>query len=328
MFIPQISFIGEETLEAGSAIKDMSSFAWFEDILATEQSLEYQTLVVDFRAACGSSKVDQQLLRVDNNNNKNKETNNNNNNHHKPPTVQIYVDPIDGTNAMVAGKKRVPMTLIGICLSGVPVAGVVNRIFAGDPHYILNEHFNKNEEKSSSCPKSPVKKPADNDVCPPTLSLCIEGGPCWMDGKRITSVPPLEENQKELVPSFIEAKTLRVLAGSNGRARHDVIFRYLEPSRWFETRGAGNKLMALANGATLLESKLQSEKALLRQQEGNSSHFYGTSGVPRPTRIDSDKIPDDLIFDVFVSKGQIAKWDTAAPHAFLRWLNSDIFRII
>lgn len=43
--------------------------------------------------------------------------------------VQIYIDPIDGTNCFVDGVWEAPMTLIGITVDGVPVAAVTNRIF-------------------------------------------------------------------------------------------------------------------------------------------------------------------------------------------------------
>lgn len=46
--------------------------------------------------------------------------------------VAVFIDPIDGTNAFVEGELQVPMTLIGIAVDGVPVAGVVNRIFQTD----------------------------------------------------------------------------------------------------------------------------------------------------------------------------------------------------
>ncbi|KAG5471514.1 hypothetical protein LSCM1_01607 [Leishmania martiniquensis] len=41
----------------------------------------------------------------------------------------IFIDPIDGTNCFVGGCWQAPMTLVGITLDGVPIAGVMNRIF-------------------------------------------------------------------------------------------------------------------------------------------------------------------------------------------------------
>ncbi|GET91298.1 hypothetical protein, conserved [Leishmania tarentolae] len=41
----------------------------------------------------------------------------------------IFIDPIDGTNCFVDGVWQAPMTLVGITLDGVPIAGVINRIF-------------------------------------------------------------------------------------------------------------------------------------------------------------------------------------------------------
>lgn len=52
--------------------------------------------------------------------------------------VAIFIDPIDGTNAFVEGELHVPMTLIGIAVDGVPVAGVVNRVFLTDSNGSMN----------------------------------------------------------------------------------------------------------------------------------------------------------------------------------------------
>ncbi|CAG9579477.1 putative inositol polyphosphate 1-phosphatase [Leishmania major strain Friedlin] len=41
----------------------------------------------------------------------------------------ISIDPINGTNCCVGGVWQAPMTLVGIALDGVPIAGVMNRIF-------------------------------------------------------------------------------------------------------------------------------------------------------------------------------------------------------
>lgn len=47
--------------------------------------------------------------------------------------VGIFIDPIDGTNCFFSGVWQAPMTLVGITLDDVPVAGVLNRVF----HYPL-----------------------------------------------------------------------------------------------------------------------------------------------------------------------------------------------
>ncbi|KAG5496032.1 hypothetical protein JIQ42_02918 [Leishmania sp. Namibia] len=41
----------------------------------------------------------------------------------------IFIDPIDATSCFVGGFWQAPMTLVGITLDGVPIAGVMNRIF-------------------------------------------------------------------------------------------------------------------------------------------------------------------------------------------------------
>lgn len=43
--------------------------------------------------------------------------------------VGVFIDPIDGTNCFFSGVWQAPMTLVGITLDDVPVAGVLNRVF-------------------------------------------------------------------------------------------------------------------------------------------------------------------------------------------------------
>jgi 3'-phosphoadenosine 5'-phosphosulfate (PAPS) 3'-phosphatase len=46
--------------------------------------------------------------------------------------VGIFIDPIDGTNAFVAGDLKVPHNLVGITVDGICVASVVNQLFMAD----------------------------------------------------------------------------------------------------------------------------------------------------------------------------------------------------
>lgn len=123
--------------------------------------------------------------------------------------ITLFIDPIDGTNAFVEGDYEAPMTLIGITVDGVPVAGVANKIFMAD--------------RSS-------------------LSFCLHGpkgfAVVWADD--LFSNPPKVAVQGEFRVTYSATTKMSLL---------QPYLDALQPYRGVPARGAGNKLMLVACGA-------------------------------------------------------------------------------
>ncbi|CCW65451.1 unnamed protein product [Phytomonas sp. EM1] len=68
--------------------------------------------------------------------------------------VGVFIDPIDATNCFAEGVWEAPMTLVGVAVDGVPVGGVVNRLFA----------FPVSAEGPSGGGFSYILNPAQNDT--------------------------------------------------------------------------------------------------------------------------------------------------------------------
>mmetsp|Transcript_10250 Transcript_10250/g.20081 ORF Transcript_10250/g.20081 Transcript_10250/m.20081 type:complete len:345 (-) Transcript_10250:15-1049(-) len=45
--------------------------------------------------------------------------------------VLVFVDPLDGTRSFINGALEYVTTLVGICVDGVPVAGIISMVFGG-----------------------------------------------------------------------------------------------------------------------------------------------------------------------------------------------------
>jgi 3'-phosphoadenosine 5'-phosphosulfate (PAPS) 3'-phosphatase len=226
-----------------------------------------------------------------------------------PPTVQIYVDPIDGTNALVDGVVDVPMTLIGIALDGVPVAGVVNRVYITPNDGYSGEGLVMEQLKRRAAgahgepvtthtvetlfddPRLPCNntsvtditaKPApisSADLLPPSLSVCIRHGPCWLWGVPRSHTNPIFERPHAAAAGKVVQPTKNVLRA----VASDGISVPCEPVRVTRLRGAGYKLMRVVEGAL-------------------------TRGCDAPDAA-----------DFFLAQGGVRGWDACAPHAFLEW---------
>ncbi|KAK7197554.1 inositol polyphosphate 1-phosphatase [Novymonas esmeraldas] len=137
----------------------------------------------------------------------------------------IFIDPIDGTNCFVGGVWPAPMTLVGITLDSVPIAGVMNRVF----YYPL----------TGGAAASTLPQPA----CVPSLSVVLHMpglvAPFLVfDGDRVpTWVPP---------PECTPDTRLAVCRSSTTRAEFlQRLLTQLEPCDSVCARGAGYKLYHL-----------------------------------------------------------------------------------
>ncbi|KEG07765.1 putative inositol polyphosphate 1-phosphatase [Trypanosoma grayi] len=139
--------------------------------------------------------------------------------------VGVFIDPIDGTNCFVEGHWEVPLTLVGITLDGVPVAGVVNRVLR--------------------CNVAQVERRGSSASLSYAFNLGAAGPFIVHEGQRVA---PLLS-----APTAVGAcSTLRVASSSTtGKKCLANFFRKLRPIEMRGARGAGNKLMFLV--ASMLE---------------------------------------------------------------------------
>lgn len=133
--------------------------------------------------------------------------------------VGVFIDPIDGTNCFIEGCWEVPLTLVGITLDGVPVAGVVNRVFRCNAAQLTG--------------------------CSGNVSLSY----VWNFG---TAEPFIvHEGQRvrpaRLSPTLPGAGSVLCVASSSTTDTEffDSVFGKLHPIDVLKARGAGNKLMFL-----------------------------------------------------------------------------------
>ncbi|EKF38249.1 inositol polyphosphate 1-phosphatase, putative [Trypanosoma cruzi marinkellei] len=138
--------------------------------------------------------------------------------------VGVFIDPIDGTNCFVEGLWEVPLTLVGLTLDGVPVAGVVNRVFGFSVTQMTSD-INNNGSSSTS------------------LSYVWNFGSrepfIVHEGRRVVPVPNYN--------NILSAKSvLRVVGSSTTESRcFTHVLEKLFPIEMHGARGAGNKLMFL-----------------------------------------------------------------------------------
>ncbi|KAG8343864.1 putative inositol polyphosphate 1-phosphatase [Trypanosoma vivax] len=207
--------------------------------------------------------------------------------------VGVFIDPIDATNCFVDGSWDAPLTLVGITLDGVPVAGVVNRIFCTCTADYTQEHYVGGRDKFNHVDAAGHVP----DIVHRSLSYVwndAAAGPFIVhEGRRVT--PLLTETPRTA------STPLRVVRSGTTR---DVYFeRYLQKLQPVDARmarGAGNKLMLLFNSMI----------------EGH------------PTASSPNTSYASLGCDVFIAPpNSVSKWDTCAPHAFMLALGGEIYTL-
>ncbi|KAI5688031.1 Inositol monophosphatase family [Leishmania braziliensis] len=138
----------------------------------------------------------------------------------------IFIDPIDATNCFVTGAWQAPMTLVGITLDGVPIAGVMNRIF----HYPLR------------CTDDPAVTETPVKSCVPGLSVVLNtpalASPFVVfDGELLPGPMQIEPQ-----PECTRKTTLAVCCSSTTKELFlQRLLTQLEPCSPVHARGAGYK---------------------------------------------------------------------------------------
>ncbi|CCD15394.1 unnamed protein product [Trypanosoma congolense IL3000] len=146
--------------------------------------------------------------------------------------IGVFLDPIDGTNCFVDGHWTAPLTLVGITLDGLPVAGVVNRLF----------YCTIDDVTCGSGAECGSLSYVWNDA---------STGPFLLhEGRRVLPrAAPVRDTIGPLTP-------LRVVrSGTTSGKCFDRFLLQLQPVEPRSARGAGNKLMLLvASGLHLSEA--------------------------------------------------------------------------
>lgn len=75
------------------------------------------------------------------------------------------------------------------------------------------------------------------------------------------------------------------------------------------------------------EKRQQHKKQEQQQHQQNKSSSAPPPAVAQAVAVNADTKAATMTFDAFVATGEVKKWDTCAPHAFLRWLNADLARV-
>lgn len=207
--------------------------------------------------------------------------------------VGVFIDPIDGTNCFVHGVWEAPMTLVGITVDGVPVAGFVNRVFVFPlgPHahdrgrfaksvsYVCNTATLIGHEPTSASERLPVT---------PSPFMVFEGA--RVDLAAAPHKPTLVN----------QSTTLDVVQSTT--TKHDVLEGLgtrLQPQHSQFARGAGNKQYRLILRMIQQLSPTASSTATSASGEGS---------------------------DVFICPGHtIKKWDCCAPQAFILSLGGELY---
>lgn len=193
------------------------------------------------------------------------------------PRVAIFIDPIDGTNAFVEGELHVPMTLIGIAVDGVPIAGVVNRVFLTDGSGAMNTGSLSIACRSLRSIHSHSLPPSSEPIPQPFVVL---SGTVVEDVSSLTTA-----SSSRGVGASIDASE-RVLAvtysASTKASILDPALQKLAPRSDVPARGAGYKIMMVVDGISV-------------------------GGASQGTTADLFVSPN----------AAIKKWDSCAPHAIL-----------
>lgn len=138
----------------------------------------------------------------------------------------IFIDPIDGTNCFVEGIWQSPMTLVGITLDGVPIAGVMNRIF----YYPL------------TCTDGPAATEPQERACVPSLSVVLNtpalASPFVVFDGELVPAPRQTEPQLECT---CETPLAVCRSSTTKEVFLQPLLTQLEPCNAVYARGAGYK---------------------------------------------------------------------------------------
>ncbi|AAZ13480.1 inositol polyphosphate 1-phosphatase, putative [Trypanosoma equiperdum] len=136
--------------------------------------------------------------------------------------VGVFIDPIDATSCFVDGTWGAPMTLVGITVDGVPVAGVSNRFF-----YSTVDDLTSGGNAGCTGLSYVWNDPSAGPFIVHEGRLAT---PLWSLGRKTTS----------------NLAMLRVIrSGTTSNKRFEQLLARLQPVEPRSARGAGNKLMLL-----------------------------------------------------------------------------------
>lgn len=204
--------------------------------------------------------------------------------------VGIFIDPIDGTNCFFDGVWQAPMTLVGITLDGVPVAGIMNRVF----YYPLTHSTSPGAAAAEHRAPGATRESHGCRDCVPSLSFIFNApglsSPFVVfDGALLPSPVTVGPH-----PPCTPTAALMVCRSSTTKEEflHQIL-QQLQPCTSICARGAGYK-----------------QYHLLKQM---------WAGAAAPCE---SITPADIFVCPPVT---IKKWDCCAPHAFLLAMGGDIF---
>lgn len=164
--------------------------------------------------------------------------------------IGIFIDPIDGTNCFIDGVWEAPMTLTGITVDGIPVAGVMNRVFL----YPLPPSAGTSEDFTTNTP------------CRSGLSYILHypssAAPFIVfDGQLISSTAAYDASTS---PARQTPTTDLIVCHSSTTKESFLraVTAQLEPCQRIRARGAGYKLYLLLRQALAREACSTADTAL------------------------------------------------------------------
>lgn len=130
---------------------------------------------------------------------------------------------------------------------------------------------------------------------PGFLSFVVEDGPCVLWGHHLAGRPATPPPAPETLDT--------TFSGTTTAPAQKTLLRALEPQRRRPARGGGNKIMLVA----------------LRAARKRYPDVFAAGTKAGTPAVDAA--------DVFPSIAGLKKWDVCAPHAFLRWLGTDVVEV-
>ena len=162
--------------------------------------------------------------------------------------VNVYVDPLDGTNEYANGERPAVTVLLGVAVDGVPVAGIIGQPFFG---WNANVNDSKHLENlgrvvwggpGAGCKGLRVDETQKKLVMPPTGPHVV----CLNRNIRDERQAPVMEQTKSEVAVLVSATGYHYLCLLEGRAHSAMLLR--KASKKWDTC-AGEALLRSVGGA-------------------------------------------------------------------------------